>query len=382
MILVFQSHGYIYYNGMNTFFGNQMAFTIVEYLYLIYMVLQAIIAVYLGVRAIKTRIYFMLYFTIALGFFLMEAVFTELSENIPELVKAAMVMNYPIFYVIFTKKAFYKDRKSLFPLILSIILVTRVVHFIERYIFRYTVPHVGESIAQADLGIYYFHVTLVAIMHGVADLWLAYASLTAYKQSSKSCLKPWIKKRYLLVCISALVHSTFIIAWYLIPTDGSGYNSPRGLPVGILQMVTALLYSFINLLCWIMPRFFKRWLGMGEIPESIAETESLKKQIPEEVIKSLTSREIIMVVDILGDKLSDLINKDSTAAKGLLLMSILKKFGSNGMYLLDLPSLNSVFASTLKENLDKLNIPNVDEVVGMLQHELSRNQSLFMMLRI
>ena len=84
------------------------------------------------------------------------------------------------------------------------------------------------------------------------------------------------------------------------------------------------------------------------------------------------------IIQLLGDHLATLTGKDAPAMRGLIRLA-LKRDGEDASRA-TIDSLVSVFQTTLKDKLVKLNVANADSVIGDLIKEVRKNQSLITMM--
>ena len=83
------------------------------------------------------------------------------------------------------------------------------------------------------------------------------------------------------------------------------------------------------------------------------------------------------VVKFLGPKLSKLICKDVLPCKGLIRFAI-KDAGKNPT-LLTYKEINEIVNNELKNRLDQVSIPELDQVISQLNKIIIKNQSVFTM---
>jgi len=83
------------------------------------------------------------------------------------------------------------------------------------------------------------------------------------------------------------------------------------------------------------------------------------------------------IVNFLGPKLSALISKDVLPCRGLIRFAI-KDAGKNPN-LLTYKDINEIINKELKIRLDKVNIPELDQVIAQLNKIIIKNQSIFTM---
>lgn len=83
------------------------------------------------------------------------------------------------------------------------------------------------------------------------------------------------------------------------------------------------------------------------------------------------------VVNFLGPKLSEIINKDVLPCKGLIRFAI-KDAGKNPNSL-TYKEINEIVNNELKIRLDQVNIHELDQVISKLNKIIIKNQSVFTM---
>lgn len=96
--------------------------------------------------------------------------------------------------VIFVKLTFYNERKSFFTLILVSTLTAKICYVITLVITELTLSAELNNIVQG-------FATFIILY---TSLWLSFASFSAYHKIKSSKIQPWVKKRYLIVGISAI----------------------------------------------------------------------------------------------------------------------------------------------------------------------------------
>nr|MDO8110148.1 hypothetical protein [Candidatus Sigynarchaeota archaeon] len=350
-------------------------------LYPLFIIFQVSSGIYLLARAIKTRIYAVLFLTISSIFYVLDVIVTDLRVPAPTFVRYLIMMNYPLCYVLFTKYTFYKDRKSHFTAVLSISIALRVVHFIELNIFNETVP-ATSPVSLEKLGAYFFHLMILTCMHSLAMGYFINASRIANKNAKGLNFEPWIAKRNMWIGISGGIYAILPAMWYLIPIDGNGYVSPQGVAVGVTVLSIFLAQSSINLLCWVMPPFFKSFLNKGFVAPQGETPKGLPTDITPLMQKILTTREMMGIVDYLGRGLASKIQKTPSAAKGLLLMVFQEHQEKLGTYALVFSELKNVIATTLKSYLVRMGIKDADAITSEMQDELAKNQAMLVMMTI
>jgi hypothetical protein len=349
-------------------------------LYPLYIGMQLVYGMYLLSRAMKTRIYSLVLLTMISVFMALDVVVTDLELG-PAIVRNLVMMNYPIFYLFFTKFAFYQGRKSAFRPLFALVCVLRVMHFIELQLFDQTMPPTHPVDTPERLAGYMLHFSLITGMHVISLAYLARASFLAHASAEKQHLERWIIKRNLLLGISAALYASQPILWIVVPTDGTAYmGSLQGFFVGIAIMCVGLLHATINLLAWIMPGWFKQFINRGRSIVVTARPEEMHDVVSAIAQRDLTSRETMLVVDFVGNLLAPLIRKNPSAAKGLLLLAIESRQDVSNKVMINFLEIRDVIATTLKDRLSSVNVQDPSAVVRTLLEEVDRNQYMILMM--
>jgi hypothetical protein len=109
----------------------------------------------------------------------------------------------------------------------------------------------------SEIPFYYLLAFTVSLQIIISISWLSYLSLKVYNRLKKQNIEPWIKKRYLILGISSIFFTLngFIILFVPI---GVGFEN---LFFTILVASTVFLFSFGNLIAWIMPNKIKKYFN-------------------------------------------------------------------------------------------------------------------------
>ncbi|MFX1275501.1 MAG: hypothetical protein ACFFBP_06500 [Promethearchaeota archaeon] len=83
------------------------------------------------------------------------------------------------------------------------------------------------------------------------------------------------------------------------------------------------------------------------------------------------------MITLLGIELSKLINIELIASKGIILLATKDEYGSIKDLTID--KLQLVLSNTLKNRLNKLGIPNIDQIIAHLDNTIIKNQSILTM---
>lgn len=305
-----------------------------------------------------------------------------LNETLPPellLIRDFIVIDYPIFIIIFTKLAFYLNRKSWFTAALGADIFLRVVHFYLTTTYRFTIP-TYVPIPNDLLGVYYFQALIVSLQLVVAFTFLSFASFQAYHEVNHGSVDPWVRKRYLFIGASNLIFIAASFVSFLFPTDGLSYASPHALVADIVYPPIILSYTVILYLTWVMPSWFKTVLNGRE-----ATRPDFRIELPPEVPQELATQAVTMPVamrgiNFLGEKLGPMMSITPAAAKGLLFVAIEHELGLLGIYDFTYEKLTRVVGHSLRQILVDMGIDNADGIVDEISTEILKNQSLFLMM--
>ncbi len=345
-------------------------------------ILMTICGIYLAVRAIKLRNVALPFFSLAMLSLLFSILVNALVQVDNRLVQSLFALNTPILIVLFTKLAFYKNKKSSFKIVFSITFSIKIVHFIEMIAFGYMVPST-VPIPGSQLGTYYFHALIVTSLIAIAFSWLAIAAYKSYKALRTEHVDAWVRNRLAAISISNAWIALSSLAYLLYPTDGLAQASPDALAANLINIPSVIAWAILNVLVWIMPDWLKRLLNAGQPILTSSENRNLFSDVPSEIKdRVITTPALVKVIDYLGDKLAVMIKKNTGAAKGLFLMAIDKELGEFGLYNTSLSNLLKVTNNSLKNLLKDMGIDSADTIVAKLADEIVKNQSVFLMMAV
>lgn len=233
---------------------------------LIYIICLLIIGIFLFYRSIKTELFNLR--VLAFAFFGFVVDFLLIFLKAPSFLINVVVNACFILMTIFTYTTFYKGRKKLGTIFVSSVILLRLVDCIARWNFNFTTPLAFPLTPESR--VYYFIFQFaVRGEFTIATGWLAYASLSTYFNQKKiEDIEPWIKKRYFILGIGALVFLLQDLFVFLLPMDGTGYTSPRGIIVGILLLLVSIFFGVTQLIGWIMPPQLKAYFNRNYHPKS------------------------------------------------------------------------------------------------------------------
>lgn len=112
----------------------------------------------------------------------------------------------------------------------------------------------------------------------IPTIWLAYNSLKVYRRLKNLDIEPWVKKRYLLIAIASLIFAASAIASFFMPLEG-GFEATHPV-VSIFVASSFIIFSFGNLIAWIMPKKLKEYYNRNykvPISEDLSEKDLLDK---------------------------------------------------------------------------------------------------------
>jgi len=224
----------------------------------IMLIISLMNGIYLLWRITKTRLH---HITCLSAFFLITIIefvirMAYSAENETGIVGGITVIYYSIniisylFLLIFVKYTFYLHRKSPFRILITTAIIAKIIYTITSVMyeieFNLQIRHVSKGCA----------IYIIAI----SSLWLAYSSLSFYKSMKKTEIQEWIKKRYLIIGISAI-----ILAAQAIPTALTPYNASLEDPfMGVLSIIHVILnvsFAFLSFVAWVMPKQIKHYLN-------------------------------------------------------------------------------------------------------------------------
>jgi len=186
-----------------------------------------------------------------------------------------------LFLIIFVIYTFYKDSRSILPIIqIVIFIITRILEIIYVLIYGFQLP-LKTTIDIGLIPVFYSYITILTIQISSPTFWLGYKALNTYNNLNTHDIQPWIKKRYLLIAVSAFFLGLSSYANYFLPYEG-GYEAVN--PIIFILVASALLiFSFGNLLAWTMPKSIKRYFNRKYKEK---EEESLSEKELVDIIKN------------------------------------------------------------------------------------------------
>jgi hypothetical protein len=259
-------------------------------------------------------------------------------------------------------------------LVISVAVVFAVLTFVVK-VYRLIA---GDS----DILFMCNHIALFLIFFS-GYAWLAKACFYANRRFSKGAgIEPWIRKRYLLLGISAAFISLLITPTFFMGSMSSFFTM-SGFYCVFLMVVELVVFSILNYLCWVMPPWFKNRLGASYV-QARGDTSGAGKQeeIPAVEGKLLTNRETMAIIDYLGNMLAARINKSPSAIKGLLLVTFQGEQDERGAKPLSFSDVRRAVAQRLSSRLEQLGIKDADAITRQFSEDVTKNQSMLLMMSV
>ncbi|MFX0058073.1 MAG: hypothetical protein ACFE8J_07210 [Candidatus Heimdallarchaeota archaeon] len=248
-----------------------MEFNLIMIFVLICYLILLLTGVFLLYRMLKTRLYNLTGLVMFFIIFPLQYFIQQLSY----LFYAVIAEVALIFLVLFVKDTFYKQKKSIFPIVLISLLILKIIDFIIRIQFQFTVPE-SDSLLISEILFYYVLAIVVSVQIIISLSWLSYASLNVYNRLKKQNIEPWIKKRYIIIGFSSIF---FGLNGFILPfiPIGTGFEN---LFFTTFVAITIFIFTFGNLIAWVMPNKLKKFFSRNYKPieeEVLSERELMEK---------------------------------------------------------------------------------------------------------
>lgn len=249
--------------------------------------LQLIVAIFLLIKMIKTKVYNLLPLIL---FFLITSLRLIFYALVPSLIIITLILNqFPnILLVIFTKLTFFKYKKSPFKIFLITLIIVRSIDFIIRLRFQISIP-MTSSLDESNL-IYYFYILFsITISFLFSHLWLGIIAMKYYYSLKSINIEPWIKKRYQLIGLSSIIYSLSILIYYFIPYNVVGLYAFPNVIYSYMILGFTIFYSICAFIAWIMPKRLRQFFNKDFKP--LSEKEYSESELIEIINREL-SRDI------------------------------------------------------------------------------------------
>lgn len=152
--------------------------------------------------------------------------------------------------IFFVKSTFYTERRSAFSFVLTSAIIAKIFYIIASVITDF----------ELSAEFYYIVKGLATYIIFITSFWLSYASLSAYYKIKKSEISPWVKKRYLIVGISAIFLIAQSIPNVLMPYRVS-FESPLMATLTIIITIFNIIFAILSLIAWVMPKKLKSYFN-------------------------------------------------------------------------------------------------------------------------
>ena len=228
-------------------------------------------------------LYLYFFFTVIEFAFRMVYVFgrPEFGVNFISIIYFSINLTGHVFLIFFVKYTFYVDRKSPFFYILLLAIIAKIA-----YVLTYSI---SDSLQSVQLHL--ISVSISSFIIFISSFWLSYAALSSYQNIKKNDISPWVKKRYLMVGISALFLIAQIIPVLFTPYRGS-FSDPIMATWVMIVTLLNIIFALLSLIAWVMPKWLKRYLNQGyESQEDILPSESddgLMEKLKSQLAKGVT----------------------------------------------------------------------------------------------
>lgn len=193
----------------------------------------------------------------------------------PNLIYPIIAESSLIFLLIFIEETFYKGLKSPFFLLLLITIALNIIDSIFRFLFGFKIP-LTSPISSELIIPYYIFAIIISFQITITMVWFLCSTLKSYRVINNFEIEPWIKKRYLIILISCFCFALNGILVLVIPIEG-GYEN---LFITYTVAATLILFSFGNLIGWLMPQRLKNYFNKNYTKieeESLSEKDLLQK---------------------------------------------------------------------------------------------------------
>jgi hypothetical protein len=302
---------------------------------------------------------------------------------VPYAIGIAIIQASTLCLYWFVHKTFYADRKSPFKIIMPVAFVIAGILVYIGFV-RDGTP-IGTS---AYDQIRWLHTLFSSAQFFLGGACQVIISCIEYVNLRKnSTVPPHVINRYLYFGLSAIfmiLQAISDVIWtYLDLTKGYGYTI-----ASLFNSIVSVGYAIALYMTWVMPSWLARYLDRHYSSAATSQTtsaqeiEGISPVTRKSLDKLLTSREMMAIIEYLGDILAKAIDKSPAAAKGLLLMAIEAEEQSMDVSFLRFQDLKRAITRSLKTRLEKLQVPDAVSITKMMGERLVKDQSLLVMLSL
>lgn len=249
-----------------------MAIEIIFIFVMVCYILLLLIGIYIFYRMLKTKLFNLF----GLAMFFIVYPLTFFSQFIsPNLIYPIVAESSLIFLLIFIEETFYKGLRSPYLFLIFIIITLNIIDSVFRFLYGFKIP-LTFSISSELVIPYYIFALIVSSQITITMVWFLCSTLKSYRVINKFKIEPWIKKRYLIILVSCFCFALNGVLVLVIPIEG-GYEN---LFITYTVATTLILFSFGNLIGWLMPQRLKNYFNKNYTTvkeETLTEKELLQK---------------------------------------------------------------------------------------------------------
>lgn len=211
----------------------------------------------------------------------------------------------------FVQATFHRDRRSPYRILLVACLLLYTYSSVARVATQVLSPPPDPSFLYTSYLVDILIVQMLCFGWFLVECVRAHRALTA----GGSGIEPWVKARYVVLCISCGLAIMTAIPPILHETQASFQAEGTWM---LVMAVTNLLFSLATLLAWFMPGWFKALVNTraGARPSLVLAGGTVLAG------DKIAGTLLFSIIDHLGNVLAPRIGKSPSAAKGLLLVSI------------------------------------------------------------
>lgn len=177
------------------------------------------------------------------------------------------------FILVFTNRSFFEGKKSPFLKFFLINITTLFIYTILKIIIP--LPGVWQMTA--------FYNLLISIMISIPGYWFGFLVIKQYRNIKNEDFEPWIKMRFLIAGIGAILEGS--IGWisYMIVIS----QIPGVDPTGYLELLALFIYALILItysigffIAFVMPERMKQYFNRNYTPsdhKELSEDEIMKQ---------------------------------------------------------------------------------------------------------
>ena len=283
--------------------------------------------------------------------------------------------------LLFIQKSFYQSKKSPFALFVVINLASTLAAL-----------HIYGA---NPTGLHPYMYLFMNFQYMIAFGWQAFKCLKVFFTIRNDPIEPIVKTKYLLFGSGGGLLS----GSYAIYVAANLLNKLYFHEVlNDLAYTLITVYGILIYLTWVMPKSFKKWVNRKwvaqddyiiekDVPIKLPSSNFLDGQSQDELEDDYLSSGKTLpknvhyrhVVELLGSRLTDLINRSPMMGRGLARLAIRDYVGLE-IRVFDLAQVNEIIEIPLRRHLERLHVINCDSVIEELLNNVRENQSMLTML--